>query len=141
MAQPAEFRARDLVVSGCGGREVHADRQARHCVLLEAHGRYKKAMDHVVRPKDNFHFAVHGDVHSSRNEIVSGCWIGCIETESRLSSSRGILQFRLWCGKLAIGAGIAEVPGKLHARDFHLHSSWLSRTKTLGRPDGTAHQV
>src|ERR1700747_3434209 len=82
-----------------------------------------------------------GQVHGSRNQVVFGCGIRCVETYRAFSACRWIDQLRLGCSELAIRARIAEIPLELHSGDFHLHGARLRWPETLGRPDGTAHQV
>src|SRR5512135_3012256 len=45
VAEAAKLGARDFVIADLGGSEVHVDCEARNRVLLEAHGRNKKAVD------------------------------------------------------------------------------------------------
>src|SRR5882762_9791373 len=141
MTQPAEFRAGDLIISGGNWSEVHMDRQAWNGVLFEAHRGNKKTVDDVMSAQDHFHFAIHRRVHRPGHDVVLGGRIGRVETDSALAARRWVYQFRLCRSKLAISAGIAEVPRELHPGDLHLQGAGSRGTKTLGRPDRTAHQV
>src|SRR6266478_9962591 len=141
MTQPAEFRASDLVVSRRNRGEVHVNGQAWHRVLLEAHGRNEEAVNHVVSSQDHFRFAAYRQVHRSCNEVVSGCGVGGIETHGAFSAAGWVDQFWLGCSEFAIRSRIAEIPLELHSGNFHLHGASLRGPETLGRPDGTAHQV
>src|SRR3974390_2086097 len=70
LAEPAQFRTSDFVVTGFGWSEVHMDRQAGHSVLLEAHGRNKKTVDHVVGAQNDFHLTAHGHFHNARHHVL-----------------------------------------------------------------------
>src|SRR6266404_547900 len=141
MTQAAEFRAGNLIISGGDGSEMHMDRQTGNGILFEAHRGNKKAVDDVVSAQDDFHFAIDWRVHRSAHDIVFGSRVRGVETDSALAARRWVYQFRLRRTKLAIGPGIAEVPRELHSGDLHLQGAGFRGTKTLGRPDRTAHQV
>src|SRR5215471_1511083 len=80
MTKPAQFRARYLIVASLCGREMHTNRQARDRVLLEAHGRYEEAVDHILRAQDDFHFVVYWHEHGAGHDIIFGRGVGRIQT-------------------------------------------------------------
>src|SRR6266481_3993099 len=141
MTEPAKLGTENFILSRLYGREMHVDRQAGYRVLLEAHRRYKEAVDDVVSAQNHFDFAVHRHHHRSRDDVVFGCGVLHIETQRRFAAGRGILKLRFCCAKLAVGPGITEVPGELHPRYFHLHGIRFRGAETLRSPDGATREV
>src|SRR4051812_41555390 len=131
MTQPAELRACYLVISGSDGREVHANGEAGHGILLETHQRNEKTVNDVMSAQNHFDLAVHWGVHGAGDDVVFGSGIGGVYADSALAARGGIDQFRLGAGKFSVRPGITEVPGELHSGDFHLQGPGLSGTKTL----------
>src|ERR1700730_3122840 len=141
MAETAKLGAKNFILSRLYRREMHVDRQAGYRVLLEAHGRYKETADDVVSAQNHFDFAVHRYHHGSRHDVVFGRGVFRIETQRRFAARRGILKLRFRCAKLAVGPGIAEIPGELHPGHFHLHGIRFRGAETLRSPDGAARKV
>src|SRR5215813_13004965 len=141
MTEAAKFGTGDLVISNFRGREVHVNDQAGDSVLLEAERRNKEAVNHVDRPQSQIHFTIDRQVHDTADEIVFRCSVIRIQANGAFVSGGRINQFGLGSAELAVGAGVAEVPGELHAGDFDGHRSGLGRLKTLGGPDGAAHEI
>src|SRR5205814_2863361 len=55
VTEPAKLGTENFIISGLYGREMHVDREARHGVLLKAHGRNKEAVDDVVGARSEEH--------------------------------------------------------------------------------------
>ena len=141
MAEPAQFRAGDLVAADLGGGEVHVDRQAGHGILLEAHLWNKETVDDVVGAQNDFDLASDGNFHNAGDHVVLRCRVLRVQTQRGFAARRRIFQFRLGRAKFSVRAGIAEVPGELHAGDFDSGRPVHGGTKTFRRPDGAADQV
>src|SRR5260370_14232770 len=139
VAEPAQFRASDFEVTGFGWSEVHMDRKAGHGVLLEAHGRNKKTVDHVMRAQNDFHLTADGHFHNARHHVVLRRGIRRVQTEGRFAARGWVFQLRLGDSKLAVGTRLAQIPGELHGCDLYPRSIVHRRAKTFRRPDGTPH--
>src|SRR5690242_13867848 len=141
MPQPAKLRAGKFILSGLNGREMHVNRQARYGILFKAHGRYKEAVNHIVRAENHFDFAIHRHDHDSVDHIIFRSWIRGIQSQRSRTAEGSVLQLRLGRAKFSVRPGVSEIPRKLHSGNFHLQSVRLRRVKPLGRPDGAARQV
>src|SRR6266704_2113555 len=141
VSEPAKLRTGNLIIPCLNRCEMHTDRQTGHGVLFETECRNKETMNDVVSAQDHFDLPVHRHHHCSCYDVVFGGRVFRIETQSSFAPGRRVFELRLRCAKLAVGSGIAEVPGELHTGHFHAHGIGFSRAKTLGGPDGTAHQI
>src|SRR6202790_3467854 len=120
---------------------MHVDRQTRHRVLFKAHVRNEETMDHVVRPQNQFHFAIHRHVHRSRYNIVFRRRVARVEADRALPTRRRVDQLRLSRAEFAIRTRIPEIPRKLHPGYLYLRSARFCRPKTFRGPDRAAHQI
>jgi len=139
VAEPAQFRASDFELTGFGWSEVHMDCKAGHGVLFEAHAGNKKTVDHIMRAQNDFHLAADGHFHNSRHHIVLRRRVCRVQAQGGFASRGRVFQLRLGDSKLAVGTGIAEIPGELHACNLYPRSIVHRRAKTFRRPDGTPH--
>src|SRR5205823_14545890 len=119
MTQSAQFSAGNFVIADLGWGEVHPDCESWDRVLLEAHGWNEKAMDDVYGAKRQIDFAIDRHEHRSPNHIILSGRIGGVDAERSFVAGRGIDQLGIGLCELAVRSGIAEVPGKLHARDLN----------------------
>src|SRR4051812_4537141 len=96
------------------------DLHSRNSVLLKAHGRNKKAMDHVLRPQMQVYRVTDRNNHCRRKNVVSSREIAGIDAQR--------IAF-IWLGKLlgvystknSISSGIAEIPLELRSGDLNLY--------------------
>ena len=141
MAHAAKFRTGNLKIPCLRGSEMHVDGKTGHGILLEAHGRNKKAVNNVLGTQDNFDFAVHRHYHCVHNNIVVGSGILWVKPERPFPTRRCVFKFWSRSAELAVWSRIAEVPGELHPGYFHAHGAGFCRPESLRSPNGTAHQI
>ena len=134
VAGAADLGAEDGIVARSGRGEMDVDRLAWNCVLLETHFGDAEAVDDVLRSKAEVNFAVGWDDELRGDEIVGGMAVGGIETEG--VAFAGSDEFGSCDSKNGVGAGVAEVPGKLHADDFDLEGGAVGAGVASGFPEG-----
>src|SRR6185312_15458542 len=118
MTKAAKLRAEDGVVAGNGGREVDVDVLPGHGVLLDPHRWHAEAVDHVLRMQTKIDLAAGRKDELAGNEVVGAVRVGWVKANG--IAFAGSDEFRLCGSKGGVDAGVAEVPGKLHAGDFDL---------------------
>ena len=118
MAGAAELGAEDGVSSGRGGGEVKMDGLAWDGVLLEAHLGYSEAVDDVLRAEAEVYLAIDGEDQIGGDKVVGAVRVGWVDAD-RIAFAGGD-ESRAGTAKSGVGAGVAEVPGELHAGDLDL---------------------
>src|SRR5215472_454096 len=139
--QAAKLRAGKLEFAGLNGGEMHVNRETGHGVLFEAHRGDEEAVNHVMRAENHFDLTIHRHDHNAGDDVVFGSRVVRIETESTRAAEGCVVQFRARGAKFSVGPRVPEIPGKLHAGDFHLYGAGLCRIDAFGRPDRVAGQV
>src|ERR1700683_969017 len=97
---------------------MNVDQHAGHGILFQAKFTDEEAVRYVLRTKDQFHFAIHRNADDGRDDIVLPVRIGAVQPDRVPRGSA--YELRLDAAELAVGAGIAEVPGKLLRGDLDL---------------------
>src|SRR6266571_3278296 len=141
VSEPAKLRTGNLIISCLNRCEMHTDRQTGHGVLFETECRNKETMNDVVSPQDHFDLTVYRHHHCSCYDVVFGGGVFRIETQSSFASGRRVFELRLRCAKLAVGSGIAEIPGELHTGPRHAHGITPGRTKPRAGPERAAQEI
>jgi hypothetical protein len=118
VAEAAELGAENRIGAGGGGCEVDVDGLAGDGVLLEAKFGDGEAVDDVLRVEAEIDFAVGGEDEFGGDFVVGGVGVGGIETEG--VAFAGGDEAGAGDAEGCVGAGVAEVPGELHAGDLDL---------------------
>ena len=93
---------------------------SRDRILLEAHGRNKKAVDHVLGPQMQVHDCARQEQSSRLKEYrpvprnrLDRCLEDCLRPAGKF--------LRVCSTKNSVGSGIAEIPLELRSRHFNLY--------------------
>ena len=118
MAETADLRAEDGVVAGALGREVDVLCLAGDGVLLQAHLGDGEAVDDVDGAEGEVDLAAGGEDELGADDVVGAVRVGGVEADG--IALGGGDEFVASAAEGGVGAGVAEVPGELHAGDLDL---------------------
>ncbi len=133
VAGTAELGAENGVGSRCGGSEVEVDGLAGNGVLLEAHLGYGETVNNILGPEAEVYLAVNGEDEFGGDEVVRAVGVSGVDADG-IAFARGD-EFGIGAAEGGVRTWVAEVPGKLHARDFNLEGRWVRTGIANGGPE------
>ena len=92
---------------------------SRDRILLKAHGRNKKAVDHILRPQMQVHAVTDGNNHRRRENVIATGRIARIDAQ-RIAFIRLGKLLCVGSTKYPVGSGVAEIPLELRSGDLNL---------------------
>ena len=134
VAEAADLRAEDGVVARALGREVDVLRLAGDGVLLQAHLGDGEAVDDIDGAEGEVDFAAGGE--DELRATMSSAPCGSAGSRPTGLPSAAIDELVARAAEGRVGAGIAEVPGELHAGDFDLQGVGSGAGVALAWPRG-----
>jgi hypothetical protein len=133
VAEAADLRAENGVVTGDFRGEVDVGGLAGDGVLLETHLGDGETVDNVLGAKGEIDLAAGGKDELAGDEIVVAVAVVGVDTEG-IAFGWGD-EGELGIAKGCVKAGVAEVPDELHPGDFDLHGGEVGSGVTLGGPE------
>ena len=133
MAKAADLRAEDGVVARELRREVDVLRPAGDGVLFQAHLRDGESVDDINGAEGEVDLAARGEDELRADDVVCAVRVGGVEADGVALGGRYELVAGAAEGR--VGAGVAEVPGELHAGDLDLQGVGRGSGVTLGGPE------
>ena len=133
VAGAAELSAEDSVRSRLHWCEVDVQGLAGKGILLEAHLGYGETVDDILSVEAQVYFAIGGKDQLGGDDVVSSAGVGGVDADWVAFARRD--ELRVSAAKGGVCAGIAEVPGKLHARNFNLERGGIGARVADGGPE------
>ena len=133
MAQAAELSADDFKFAGLRGGEMQRDVEARHEILLDAQLADVEGVADVLGMQSELDGTIDRDGQRADDDVVAGSdVIGWVE--AKVVAAAVVNFIGMQAAELAVGAGIAEIKGKLFGLNVDVERVAVPAARCKWRP-------